>query len=152
MTATDVFWDYLKPKCLSIEGVVYTELSDAERLDRMREDSVEKVIYPGIFVIRPRYKGADNNAGYLQAKFDALLYVSVKTDANDRASEDEGFELAERISVDLEKLIRHSPEFDEGNFEFSSWQAEPIKFLGLDSSVGYEIRFTLKLDVSSVFC
>lgn len=152
MTATDVFWDYLKPKCLSIDGVVYAELSDAERLDRMREDSVSQVIYPGIFVIRPRYKGSDNNAGYLQAKFDTLLYISVKTESNDRASEDAGLDLAEIISIELEKLIRHSPEFDEGNFEFSSWTAEPIKFLGLDSCVGYEVRFTLKLDVSSVFC
>jgi hypothetical protein len=155
MTPTQKFWNYFKPICAAIEGVVYVEISDGDRMDRFRADSTGQDVYPGIFVIRPRYQGQDNFSGQQYAIFDLVFYVLTHADMDTYINIDQyqvindAFNSSERIAIDIEKVLRHDPDI---MFDFNQWRVEPVSYVTLDNSWGVEVKAKIMMPVSELVC
>ena len=77
MNATNVtkeFWNYFKPLCEQVEGIVYTTLSDGDRMERFLADSRSEDTYPGVFCLRPKYRLTNNGAEQILGWFDVNFF------------------------------------------------------------------------------
>lgn len=155
MTPTQKFWDYFRPICESIDGVAYVEISDGDRMDRFRADSTGQNVYPGVFVIRPRYKGQDNFSGQQYAVFDLVMYVLSHADMESYMNADQyqiinsAFDLSERIANDIQIALRHDLDI---MFDFNQWMVEPVSYVTLDNSWGVEVKAKIMMPVSELVC
>ncbi len=155
MTITQKFWNFIQPICANIEGVKYVEISDGERMDRFRSDSTSQDVYPGVFIIRPAYKGMDNFAGQQYASCNAIFYILVNAEMNSYAELDnykvvnEAFDEAERISIELQRQLRHSLDI---MFDFNTWKSEPVSAVTIDNAWGIEIKVTITIPISEIVC
>jgi hypothetical protein len=150
MTVTDKFWFFFKPIAESAPGVVYTQMSDADRVDRWMADSRSEDTYPGVFVLRPKYTGS--NDAVMTAYFDVVFYVFVRGDLDDYAMQDDAYQIAELIVQYIGKEVNHKSHEGECFFDFNSFKPEPVAYQMIDSAWGYEVRMKIGLLVNDIFC
>ncbi|MCX6216570.1 hypothetical protein [Spirosoma sp.] len=151
MSVTNQFWAYLKPKALSVEGVVYSMLSDGNRWERVLGDSRSENVYPGFFCLRPKYKIVNNGADQVLGWFDVTFFVFCHCKRpGDYAEEDAAFDKAEEIAADLYKLL----EGDDGKQilfdEDKALSMEPVSWLISDAVYGYEVKLRFALPVNPI--
>lgn len=156
MTPTDsLFWPYLKPileQQKTESGVAYVQMSDANGMDRMMEDSVSEDVYPGIFVYRPKWQLKRVENHILMTYFNTQFYVWCQAELNDRASQDAAFASAESILSKILEKLQHDSRLYKNHLEFDSVSAEPVVYLGVDAAYGYEVKFTLGLVSNNIYC
>ncbi|GAB3790205.1 hypothetical protein GCM10028818_59990 [Spirosoma horti] len=151
MSATKELWDYLKPTCEQVEGVVYTMLSDGNRWERVLADSRSTDVYPGVFCLRPKYKLVNNGAEQVLGWFDVTFFIFCHCKRlGDYEAEDAAFDEAERIALDIYKLLEAQDGkeilFDEGK----PLLMEPVSWITIDAVYGYEVKVKFALPVNSV--
>ena len=142
---TQQFWEYLCPILEGIEGVSTVMLSDAERMDRLSSMSRSESIYPVVYVMRPRYRGEDQNTGVYVWQFQTTLYVFVGAALDDEAAQDAAYTQAEAIGMSLLARLHRDGKSYGCMFDMNSWDAEPVVYKTLDATFGYEISFKFGL-------
>ena len=156
MTPTDtLFWQYLLPILeaqKSEHGVTYIELSDSNGMDRMIEDSVSENVYPGIFVMRPRYTTKRVENHILMAEFNTVFYIWCKEPSNERADQDKAYDHAETIGTSIIQKLQHDSRSYQNFLDFDTIQIEPVMYSGADASFGYEVKMRLGLAANHLFC
>lgn len=152
MNPTDtLFWPYLEPILLD-QGVTYVQLSDANGMDRLLEDSRSEDVYPGIFVMRPKYRGRMVDNALQLAEFQLIAYVFCYPDSQERADVDACYGQAEVIaSAVLQKL--HTDHRCYTNYlDFDSIHMEPVLYTtGSDAAYGYELKLKLGLQANEIY-
>lgn len=95
MTPTDnLFKSYLLPIMeaqKAANDVAYVEMSEGDGMDRMLEDSRSETVYPGIFLLRPKYTTRRIDNFLLQAVFNTTFYVWVKGKLDDRVAQEAAY-------------------------------------------------------------
>ena len=155
MTPTDKFWGYLLPileKTRQAHGVVYITLSDADRLDRYLSDQRSEAVYPGVFVIRPEYRGSMADQANSFAQFQTKLYVFCAAKADDFKNQDDAYQLAEQICADVVRDIQHDAFLGKCEFSLGNTQWKPFIYMSTDSAVGYELEFRIGIWMNDIFC
>lgn len=155
MTPTDKFWAYLLPILQTTQptrGVKYIGMSDADRLDRYLSDQRSEETYPGIFVIRPEYRGSFADRANMFANFDTKIYVFCKAKAYDFTDQDQNYDLAEQICTDIVQLIQHDAFEGKCLFELNNAEWKPFIYNSTDSAVGYELNIKIGLWMNDVLC
>lgn len=150
-TPTERFWGYLEPTLQGIENVVYVQLSDGDRIDRLLADSQSQDVYPGVFVIRPKYGGMNENSGTLWHIFYTTAYVLVKASLSSYEDQDEAYAQAEVIATKMSNKIFQDSLESKVYFDFNSYTAEPVEYLTTDAAWGYEIKFKFGLPVNDLY-
>lgn len=147
MLPTDIFWTYLQPILEGIDGVASVQLSDAERMDRLSIASRSEDIYPAAFVMRPRYKGVDDNTGVYVHKFQTTLYFFVVA-GMEEAEQDTAYQTAERMATDLMQRLFMDGKAYDCLFDLNSFSAEPVIYKTIDATYGYEVSFEVGLYIN----
>lgn len=147
MLPTDLFWEYLKPILEAIEGVTSVALSDAERMDRLSMASRGADVYPAAFVMRPKYRGLDENTGVYAHKFKTTMYFFVMA-GPEEAEQDAAYQTAERMSVDLMNKLFIDSKTYACLFNISTFEAEPVIYKTIDATYGYEVSFEVGLYIN----
>ena len=152
MTPTKQFWNFIKPICQQQEGIVYTALSDGDRMDRFTADSVSTNVYPAVFVMRPRYRVRDTTNGLTIANYETKLYILAKGDLNDYESQDEAFEYCEKTANEIIKTL-NSLYLDEKAcwFDLNDVALDPVMYVTMDSAWGYEVTMKLGLTANEFY-
>ncbi|CAG4992230.1 hypothetical protein DYBT9275_00919 [Dyadobacter sp. CECT 9275] len=157
MNPTDhIFWPYLLPilqEQKTRNGIVYIQMSDANGMDRLMGDSRSEDVYPGIYVLRPKYAGQLIDNHLMLAKFDLTLFVFVQGRPDDYESEDLAYQHAETVVSEIVKHLQHD-RFEYRNYlEFDSIRIEPVIYsTGVDAAYGYELKLKLGLAGNEAFC
>jgi hypothetical protein len=149
-TATDRFKEFFLPICEAAPGVIYTAMSDADRLDRFWAESRSEGVYPGVFVLRPKYKGWGEDL--LIAYFDVIFYVFCEGDLNDYDSQDAAYKQAEEIVTHIAKELQHAGYEKRCFYTFADFKAEPVLYETVDSVWGYEVKVNFGLLVNDIVC
>ena len=157
MTPTaSIFWPYLLP-ILEMQkaenGIEYIKMSDSNGMDRLLADSRSEDVYPGIYVLRPKYAGQLIENALMVARFDLTLFVFVSADQDDYTKEDAAYEHAEKVIGAIVKQLQHDKFVYKNYLDFDSIRIEPIMYMsGVDSAYGYELKMKLGLPANEVFC
>jgi hypothetical protein len=151
MTPTERFWAYFREIAAVDLGGLYCQMSDADRLDRLTADSVSSDVFPGIFFMRPKQQGYDENSGLLCIQFDALFYVFVKGDLADYESQDAAYHTAELLITQLLRVLWNDSKEYKILFSLASYRAEPVAYQLMDACWGYEVRLRVGLPVNDLF-
>jgi len=151
MSVTKEFWDYFKPICESVEGVVYTQMSDGNRWERILESSRKEKTYPGVFALRPKYKLTDNGADQTLGWFDVTFFVFCYPEkVGSYPHEDAALDHAEEIAAEIYRKLRaddgRSILFDDGR----PIHFEPVSWLLTDAAYGYEVKVKFALPVNAI--
>jgi hypothetical protein len=150
MTATEKFWAFFKPIAQATPNVKYVMLSDADNMDRWLSDSRSEDTYPGVFVLRPRYKGSYDAT--MVTYFDVIFYVLTRGDLDSYEHQDEAFTISEAIATHILQQIQHIG-FNYGCFySFENTVVEPIIYRQHDAAWGYEIKLKIGLQANEIFC
>jgi len=156
MTPTDnLFKPYLLPifEQQKIDnGVTYVEMSEGNGMDRMLEDSRSENVYPGIFVLRPKWTTKKIEGHILMVNFSTVFYVWCHGKIDDRDSQEQSYNHAETITTAIIKKLQEDSLIYKNFLDFDSIQAEPVIYLGPDSTYGYEIKLKLGLPTNALFC
>lgn len=156
MNPTDtLFWPYLSPilEAQKVEkGVVYAQMSDGNGMDRMIEDTVSELVFPGIFVFRPKWSLQRVENHILMTNFNTQLYVWCKGKLDDRAAQDEAFARAETIVSSIILKLQHDSRQYKNFLDFDSVTSEPVVYLGAEAAYGYEVKLKLGLESNEIFC
>jgi len=150
MTITDRFWSFFQPIAQSADGVIYTQISDADRIDRWITDSASQDTYPGVFCLRPRYNGSDD--AVMTTYFDVVFYVFVRGALDDYDAQDEAYTKAEEIVQHIVMELTHKKFDGECFFDFNKFKTEPVAYQVIDSVWGYEVRLQLGLIANDILC
>ncbi|MEA5259466.1 hypothetical protein VB264_16825 [Arcicella aquatica] len=152
MTPTTHFWDFIKPICLEQEGIVYVAMSDGDRMDRFTAASVSTDVYPGVFVMRPRYRVRETTNGLTIANFDVKLYILEKGDLSDYESQDQAFEFCEKTASQIVKQLNRLY-LDEKAcwFDLNDVSLDPVMYVTLDSAWGYELTIRVGLTANEFY-
>lgn len=150
MTATDKFKGFFEPIAASAPGVIYTQMSDADRVDRWLADSRSEETYPGVFVLRPKYSGSYD--AVMTAYFDVVYYVFVRGALDDYELQDEAYQTAEKIVQHITQEIQHKAYEGECFFDFNNFKAEPVAYQLMDAAWGYEVRMRVGFVVNDILC
>lgn len=156
-TPTDsIFWPYLEPlleRHRASGDITYIGMSDANGMDRLVESSRSEDVYPGIFVMRPKYIGNIIDNAALIAQFDVLLFVFQNCQTDDYDNQDEAFNHAEYVVAEIVKDLQHHRFEGRNFFDFNSVRIEPVMYqTGVDSASGYELKLKLGLIANSILC
>lgn len=151
MTPTIKFWEFIEP-IIRQEGIVYAALSDGDRMDRFTAASVSETVYPGVFVMRPRYRVRETTNGLTIANFEVKMYVLAKGDLNDFSSQDASFEFCEGIAAKIAKKLNRLY-LDEKAcwFDLNDFSIDPVMYVTLDSAWGYEISMKVGLTANEFY-
>lgn len=157
MTPTDnIFWPYLLPileEQKTENGIQYIKLSDSNGMDRMLADSRSEDVYPGIYVLRPKYAGQLIENALTVARFDLTLFVFIQADHSNYTNEDAAYSYAEKVVGAVVKQLQHDRFVSKNYMDFDSIRIEPIMYMsGVDSAYGYELKMKLGLPANEVFC
>ncbi|WP_254561799.1 hypothetical protein [Dyadobacter diqingensis] len=156
MTPTDnLFWDYIAPILetqKAEKGVKYVKMSDGNGMDRLLEDSVSEDVYPGIFVLRPKYTTKYVESHILMVNFNTVFYVWCYPDKNDRESQDSAYTHAENIVATIINKLQHDERVCKNFLDFDSIQVEPVLYVSVDSAYGYEVKMKLGLVANHILC
>ena len=149
------FWPYLSP-ILEVQkvasGVKYVEMSDANGLDRMMEDTRSGDVYPGIFVFRPKYTTQLIENHLLLVNFNTQFYVWCKGKLDDRDNQDAAFDKAEEILTAIIEQLQHDRRMYKNYLDFDSISVEPVVYLGVDAAYGYEVKLKIGLSANEIYC
>lgn len=149
-TPTDKFNDFFMPICENTPGVMYSQMSDADRMDRFSAESRSGEVYPGVFVLRPKYRGSED--GLMIAYFETIFYVFCKGDLNDFESQDAAYQQAEEIVTHIGRELQHAGYAKDCFYSFNDFKAEPVIYQMPDSVWGYEVKVKIGLLVNDVMC
>lgn len=149
-TPTDKFWAFFEPIVTAVPGVVYTGMSDGDRMDRFWADSRSEDTYPGVFVMRPKYKGSYD--AVMTTYFTTTFYVMCQGDLNDYLSQDAAYHQSEEIVQQIEMAVQHKAYEGKCFFNFEDFYAEPIIYQMSDSAWGYEVKMKIGLIVNDIMC
>jgi len=157
MTPTDdIFWKYLSPildEQKAESGIVYAKMSDANGMDRIIGDSRSEDVYPGIFVMRPKYRGNILDNALLLALFELTLFVFFKGDTDDHASEDQAYHNSETVACKIVNRLQHDRFAGKNYLDFDSITLEPVQYqTGVDATCGYELKARLGIPANHIFC
>ena len=156
MTPTDdLLWLYLKPileQQKTKHDVAYIQMSDGNGMDRMLEDSVSENVYPGIFVLRPKYTTKKVENHLLLAEFNTVFYVWCKNETNERIDQDAAYAQAETIVTAIIQKLQHDSRSYANFLEFDSVHIEPVLYVSVDAAFGYEVKMRLGLAANHLFC
>lgn len=157
MTPTDnIFWPYLLPileEQKTTNGIVYIRMSDSNGMDRMLGDSRSEDVYPGIYVLRPKYTGQMIENALMIARFDLTLYAFVQGQPDDYELEDAAYAKAEMVVGAVVQRLQHDRFTYRNYMDFDSIRIEPIMYMsGVDAAYGYELKMKLGLAANEVFC
>jgi hypothetical protein len=157
MTPTaSIFWPYLLPilETQKVEnGIEYIKMSDSNGMDRLLADSRSEDVYPGIYVLRPKYAGQLIDNALMLARFDLTLFVFVRGDQDDYTKEDAAYEHAETVVGAIVRQLQHDKFVYKNYLDFDSIRIEPIMYMsGVDSAYGYELKMKLGLPANELFC
>lgn len=151
----DIFWTYLFPilEMERLNGIKYIQMSDSNGMDRFLSDSRSEDIYPGIYVLRPKYSGQMVENALMLAQFDTTLFVFFQGDQDNYESEDDAYNQAESIVGSVIKSLQHDRFISKNYLDFDSVKVEPVMYsTGLDSTYGYELKMRLGLPANQIFC
>lgn len=152
MIPTKIFCDYFTDLATDIDDVQSCQVSDGDRMERLLKSSVNEPIYPAVFAMRPKYKPFDNGADQYYCVFDAIFYVFCQSDQGDQASEDAAFDQAEAISLAILKQMKLDHLTSENvDFDYNSAVLEPVSFMLIDSTQGYEVKLKVGLASNETF-
>lgn len=150
MTDT-LFWPYLKP-ILEAQAVTYVQLSDANGMDRLLEDSRSEDVYPGIFVMRPKYRGRMVENALQLAEFQVIAYVFCYPTSQERDALDACYQQAEGIASAVLKQLHTDHRSYTNYLDFDSIQMEPVLYTtGADAAYGYELKLKLGLQANEIY-
>lgn len=157
MNPTDnIFWPYLLPilENQKVEnGIVYIQMSDSNGMDRLLGDSRSEDVYPGIYVVRPKYAGQLVDNHLMLARFDLILYVFVQGKPDSYESEDAAYAQAEKIVSQIVNKLQHDRFAGQNYMDFDTIRMEPVMYTtGMDSTYGYELKLKLGLAANQIFC
>ena len=157
MTPThSIFWPYLsailEPQKTK-SGIKYIQMSDANGMDRLLGDSRSEDIYPGIFVLRPKYAGVMVDNAMMLARFEATILCFQRARIDDYEQEDAAMDFTEQVLSDVVKDLVHDMRQYKNYFEFESLRMEPVMYnTGVDAGYGYELKVKLGLPANNLFC
>lgn len=151
MTPTQLLWNFLKPICQQ-DGIEYVAMSDGDRMDRFSAASVSQTVYPGVFVMRPRYRVRDTTNGLIMLNYELKIYILAKGDLNDFESQDSAFDFSESVATNiLQELNRKYLEEKTCWFDLNDSGMDPVMYVTLDSAWGYELTIRLGLESNQLF-
>lgn len=137
---------------MATHGVKYTQLSDANGMDRMIEDSATEDIYPGIFVMRPKWSGRNQAEALLTTLFDVTFFVFCAADSIERENQDAAYDRAEEIASSVITKLQADRREYRNYLDFDSIRSEPVLYhSGLDSAMAYEVKFKMALAAGEIF-
>ncbi|MCA0229879.1 MAG: hypothetical protein LCH91_05405 [Bacteroidetes bacterium] len=154
MTATTKFEEYFSPileEQKAANGVAKIQFSDADRMDRYIADSRSEDVYPGIFVMRPKYSGSLMDKAIMYSIFFVQFYVFVGGQLDNDASQDDAYNLSESIVSEIVKKVFADYREWKVYFDFNSLQVEPVAYFVLDAAWGYEVKMKIGIQVGDVF-
>ena len=155
MTPTNtLLWPYLLPileEQKAKNGVVYIQKSDGNGMDRMISDSVSSDVYPGIFVMLPRYKMQEVENHIQMVFFSAILYVWCKPPQDQEPDQDAAYQQAETIASDIITRLKHERRIYKNYLDFDSIHLDPVLHLSADATYGYELKFRLGLPANEIY-
>ncbi|GAB2798696.1 hypothetical protein GCM10027275_50380 [Rhabdobacter roseus] len=153
MTPTDsLFWPYLRPILEAQPGVTYVQLSDANGMDRLLEDSRSEDVYPGIFVMRPKWNGRTVDNALLLTDFQVIAYFFCPAKPDDRASQDAAYQQAEALASGVIQQLQEHRYTYQNYLDFDSIRMEPVLYhTGVDAAYGYELKFKLGLEANMIY-
>ena len=153
-TATNRLWNIFAPIAAAAPQVVYVMMSDAYRLDRWAADSRSEDVYPGVFLMRPRYVGTLD----MQAEFEVVFYVLVwgslalHQDADAAYNEqDAAYHQAEIIVTNIIQSLVHLGYEAKINYD-KRYNIEPIIYQEVDSVWGYEVKLRFGIPANDLIC
>ena len=149
-TPTDKFKEFFLPICEAAPGVVFVQMSDAERMDRFSAESRSEDVYPGVFVLRPKIRGFED--GIMIGYFETIFYVFCQGDLNDFESQDAAYNQAEEIVTNIGKELQHAGFEKRCFYTFNDFRAEAVIYQMPDSVYGYEVKVKIGLQVNDVMC
>ncbi len=156
MTPTDdIFKPYLMPILEAqkvANGVTYVEMSEGNGMDRMLEDSRSENVYPGIFVLRPKWRTRRIENHILMVEFSTVFYVWCHGELDEREAQEQAYNKAETIVTAIIEKLQHDSRTYQNFLDFDSIQAEPVVYLGVDATYGYEVKLKLGLEANELFC
>lgn len=157
MTPTkNIFWPYLAPILETQKtkaGIEYIQMSDANGMDRLLADSRSENIYPGIFVLRPKYAGVMVDNAMMLARFEATVLCFKRAKIDDYDQEDAALDFTEQVLSDVVKDLVHDMRQYKNYLDFDSLRMEPVMYnTGVDAGYGYELKIKLALPANHIFC
>lgn len=151
MTVTNAFWEYFKPILEETEPTSI-QMSDADRMDRLVENSRSEELYPAIFVMRPKYSGVKFDDAALVTMFNVRFFVLCQASLDDPTSQDLAYQQAEEIVQSVVQTLQHDSRSYKCYFDFSTFTAEPIIYTTVDATYGYEAILKCGIITNEQFC
>ncbi|MPR36556.1 hypothetical protein [Salmonirosea aquatica] len=147
-----LFWPYLEPILRAQPGVNYVQLSDANGMDRLLEDSRSEEVYPGIFVMRPRYRGRLVENALQLAMFEMIAYFFCYADSQQREDVDAAYRQAEATASTVLKKLHTDHRCYANYLDFDSIQMDPVLYTtGSDAAYGYELKLKMGLPANEIY-
>jgi hypothetical protein len=121
----------------------------AERLQAMSRSDTD---YPLMFLELPETVVENNETGYISARFYGALAVISRADLSEPAEQDDAYDLAWKLCIQLLGAIHHDQTTEGFVFEIEKHALQPIAQILNDNVYGFRAEFELTIPINALWC
>ena len=145
----------------AVPEIKYCEMSDgANALDKWEADSRGQDVYPGVYLLRPKYSPRRSRSGIMLCVFSYQFRVGVQRHNDNAASANSALNEAETYAAKIQSNMLHWAETHYGGimkeYIYQNELYEPMRLTELDPDYvwGYEVSGQVGIPVHDLglFC